>query len=77
MILPDYGIYEAQAYEKTMSNWSYLALELPQIMSEEVLLKMVRFEMETKQRVYIIDRLLSRHNSIRNRRERAEFLKSF
>lgn len=76
MNLPEYNNLEAGLFEQQMSNWSYLALILPDLKDEATLLKMIKFEIDHQSRVYIIDRLKGRFNRMRDNRERLELLKN-
>lgn len=70
-----YSKAEAVQLDHQLRNWSYLHIELANITEEDWLLKMIKYELDNKGRVQIITRLKTRHNKMRDKRERQEILK--
>jgi len=55
-----------------MSNWIKVADKIYKEASEGELLMMMKFEVEHKNRGYVIERLHSRYNALRVKREKKE-----
>lgn len=64
-------------YLPVLSNWLSLApkLQTKEFSDEELLLKLIKLEIQTKKRVQIIYRLKTKYNTLRNKREMNEILK--
>ena len=62
----------APRIKRAMSNWIKIADKIYKDASEKELLMMMKFELEHKNRGYVIERLQSRYNALRVRREKKE-----
>lgn len=62
----------APRIKRNMSNWLKVADKIYKNISEEEILMMMKFEGEHKNRSYVIERLHSRYNALRVRREKKE-----
>lgn len=72
----EYTKLDKSRFGPLLKNWSYLQLFLGSIKDETELLKMIKYELDTKGRVQIIERIRTRFNKVRSEREKLEVLKS-
>lgn len=57
---------------RKMSHWVNVAQELYGLIDETRILTMLKVELETKNRYYIVQRIFAHYNAVRRRRELSE-----
>jgi len=68
----DISDVRAAIARREMSNWVKVAERIYSVEDELMLLTMLKVEVTTKNREYIVSRLYSRFSAIRNKREKRE-----
>ena len=65
---------KAAKIKRSMSNWMKVADIIYEGVTEQDLLIMLKIELTSKGREYVIQRLHSRYNAVRSKREKGELL---
>lgn len=61
-------------FNKIGSSWNVLMNHI-NALDETTLVKMLRWELDDRRRMFVLNRLKSRHNRLRDARERAELFR--
>lgn len=69
------GVYltnrDKRIFERIAATWNILQNQI-NTMDEDTLAKLLIWELENKRRIYFLNRIKSRHNRVRDNRERQE-----
>jgi hypothetical protein len=66
---------DAERFDEIAGTWNKLQLYLD-VLTENDLCKLLNWEINNQRRLYIINRVKSRHNRLRDARERHELLET-
>ena len=67
---------EERYFKDVAASWNILQNSLTHI-EEDMLVKLFRWEMDNQRRVHLLNRIKSRHNRLRDQRERKELFEDF
>jgi hypothetical protein len=62
---------DARKFQEVGKSWNVLQNTL-NVLDEETLVKMLKWEMDNQRRIHFLNRIKSRHNRLRDQRERRE-----